>query len=470
MKLDDIKRVLVVGAGTMGQQIGLQCALYGYDVTLHDISQEVLDDAMARVAGYAAQMVEERHIKQRQADAALARITATVDAGEAASEADLISESVPEDPGLKGKVFAQFNTLCPARTIFTTNTSSLIPSMFAEATGRPAQFLAFHFHQPVWQANVADVMPHPGTSDETVALVEGFARRIGQIPIVLHRENYGYVFNAMYNALNTAAISLAARGVATVEDIDRAWMVVMKSPFGPLGTLDVVGLDTAWHITNYWAEQLDDKELKKNAAFLKEYVDAGRLGVKSGQGFYSYPDPAYLAPGFIGEAAPIPDADDGEEVAPVTRAPDVTLVAAGSGRAVKLDAAGVRLVLLCHTADTSAAASAANRALREAYPLASDVLIANVVVLKDVPKMFRKMAENALRKSYDEAVAGLPEGISAEDYVIILPDWDGSVVEGFGLRGVGREVGLVVLDGSGGVLGISQGDDLMQAARGFLGG
>jgi len=294
-----IKHILVIGAGTMGQQIGLQCAMYGFNVTLYDIEQDILQNALQRINTYAGELTTSGRLSDKEAEAALDRITISTDPAEAASQADLVSESIPEDPALKQDVFRLFNTHCPPHTIFTTNTSSLVPSMIAEATGRPAQFAALHFHQPVWVANLVDVMPHPGTSADTVTLLENFARQIGQIPIVLNKENYGYVFNAMYNSLNREAITLAANGVASVEDIDRAWMIVMKVPVGPMGMLDVVGLETAWHITDYWAKLLNDPQLKANAAFLKTYVDRGWLGVKTGRGFYSYPDPAYAQPGFL---------------------------------------------------------------------------------------------------------------------------------------------------------------------------
>jgi 3-hydroxybutyryl-CoA dehydrogenase len=210
---------------------------------------------------------------------------------------------VPEDPALKAHVFFQLDHVCPPHTIFTTNSSSLVPSMFAAATGRPAQFAALHFHSLVWESNVVDIMPHPGTAPETVEALTVFARRIGQIPIVLQKENHGYVFNAMFNELNTAAISLAANGVASPEDVDRAWMGVMKMPLGPFGWLDGVGLQTVWDITQYWAATTGDAQLQANADFLKQYVDKNWLGVKTGQGFYSYPDPAYARPGFLtGEA------------------------------------------------------------------------------------------------------------------------------------------------------------------------
>ena len=298
MKIDDIQRILIVGAGTMGQRIGLQGAMHGYQVTIHDIDPDMLNTATAQIKTYAGQLVAMGRLTEAEAEAALIRITTTADPAEAA-QADLLSESVPEEPELKAKVFAQFNQLCPPHTIFTTNTSMLLPSMFAEATGRPAQFAALHFHQVVWESNVVDIMPHPGTDPETVALLQAFAKRIGQIPIVLQKEHYGYVFNSMLGALNRAAISLAANEVASIEDIDRAWMGVMKMPIGPMGILDLVGLKTAWDITDYWARTLNDPELQTNASFLKKYVDRGQLGLKTGRGFYSYPDPAYQQPDFL---------------------------------------------------------------------------------------------------------------------------------------------------------------------------
>lgn len=288
MDADDIRTVLVVGAGTMGQQIALQCATHGFAVTLLDTEQAALDRARARLEALAGHVASDPAFAHTDVVADVARISATTDPAEAAHEADLVSESVPEDPALKGRVFAELDRLCPARTIFATNTSSLVPSLFADATGRPDRLAALHFHQPVWSATIVDVMPHPGTSPETVETLVGFAGRIGQVPIRLLRESPGYVFNAMYNALNREAITLAANGVATVEDIDRAWTTVTKMPNGPFGMLDHVGIDTAWHITDYWARTLGDAQLTRNAAFLKGYLDQGRAGVKSGRGFYDY--------------------------------------------------------------------------------------------------------------------------------------------------------------------------------------
>ncbi len=298
MMIEDVKRVLILGAGTMGQQIGLQCAIHGYDVVYYDISQEILDKALGRIARLGSWYASIGRLTEEGLQKALARMSATPDPAEAANDVDFVSESIPEDPELKGKVFAQFNKLCPDRTIFTTNTSMLVPSMFAEATGRPKKLVALHFHD-LRSNNLVDVMPHPGTDPEATQLVHDFAVSIGQIVIMLHRENSGYVFNTMLSSLFSSALSLASRKIATVEDIDRAWMGVMHTPIGPFGIMDQVGLSTVWIITDYWAKKTRDAQSQANANFLKQYVDKGHLGFKTNQGFYVYPNPAYSARNFL---------------------------------------------------------------------------------------------------------------------------------------------------------------------------
>ena len=301
MKIEDIKRVLILGAGTMGQQIGLQCAIYGYEVVYYDLTQDILDKALKRVAKLGSWYISRGHLTTESLEHALARISATSDPAKAAQDVDIISESVPEDPELKGKIFARFHKLCPERAIFTTNTSMLIPSMFAEATGRPEKLVALHFHD-LRANNIADVMPHPGTDPEVTRLVHDFAVSIGQIVILLHQENSGYVFNTMLSSLFSSALALASRNVAAIEDIDRAWMGVMHTAMGPFGIMDQIGLSTVWTITDYWAKKTGDAQAQANADFLKQYVDKGHLGYKTNQGFYSYPNPAYTQPEFLSGA------------------------------------------------------------------------------------------------------------------------------------------------------------------------
>ena len=298
MKVEDIQKILIIGAGTMGQQIGFQCAIHGFEIALYDVAQGALDKALTHLEKLAGGFVAAGKLSQVNAKRALDRIEICTDAARAADKADLVSESVPEDPDLKAHVFAQFNALCPERTVFTTNTSSLLPSMFAEATGRPDRFAAFHFHD-IRFTRIVDIMPHPGTSPKTIALIKAFADKIGQVALVLKKENPGYLYNAMFMQLAKAAQTLAANGVASVEDIDRAWMGVMNAPIGPFGIIDNIGLDTALKVTDYWAEVLQDPETKKNADFIRKYVEEGKLGAKNGRGFYEYPNPAFVKPGFI---------------------------------------------------------------------------------------------------------------------------------------------------------------------------
>jgi len=298
MKVDDIKNVLIAGSGTMGQQIGFQCALHDCNVVLYDLKKEFLEKAMERINRIAARMLREGRITQEIALAAISRIKTSVDMQEAAKDADLVSESVPEDPEIKGKVFGQLNALCPARTIFTTNTSTLLPSMIAQATGRPEKFLAYHFHD-IRMTNVVDVMPHPGTSPEVVQLVKEFAEKTGLAPIVLHKESMGYVFNYMFAGLFDNALTLASNDIAAVEDIDRVWMGIMRMLIGPFGLMDSVGLDTVWHVTNFWAKNTGDPVKIKNTEFVKKYVDRGDLGQKTRKGFYTYPNPSFTDPDFL---------------------------------------------------------------------------------------------------------------------------------------------------------------------------
>ena len=298
MKIEDIKKVLIVGSGNMGQQIGALCAIHGFEVILYDINQDILDQALERIKKLFKFFVASNKINQNEAEDAVGRIKSTTNAQTAAANADLISESVPEDPDLKGRIFSQFNTLCPDHTIFTTNSSVLVPSMFADLTGRPEKLAALHFHD-VRTTDIVDVMAHPGTSEETFILVCEFAIKIGQVPIVLKKEHSGYVFNFMLTALFQAAQTLAEKKVTSIEEIDRAWMGVTHMSIGPFGIMDSIGIDTVCDVTEYWANQFKDQQGKKNVLFLKEYVDKGQLGQKSKEGFYSYPNPTFQEPDFI---------------------------------------------------------------------------------------------------------------------------------------------------------------------------
>lgn len=282
----------------MGQQIGLQSAIHGYDVTIYDISEEIIANAQKRIGRYLEKL--DGHFYTEARATVEQRVRYTTDLASAARQADLVSESVPEDPELKGRVFGELHQLTPVHALFTTNTSTLLPSMFAEASGRPDKLIALHFHPDVWTSNVVDIMPHPGTSEETLSVTRAFASSIGQLPIVLEKEHSGYVFNTMLTALLGAANQLAVGQVASFQDVDRAWMGIMHTPSGPFGIMDHIGLDTVYKVTHFWAEHHQDAQQQRTAAFLKEhFIDQGHLGMKTGQGFYSYPNPEFTQPGFL---------------------------------------------------------------------------------------------------------------------------------------------------------------------------
>jgi 3-hydroxybutyryl-CoA dehydrogenase len=298
MKVDDIKKVLIVGAGTMGQQIATVCIMHGLAVNLYDVKKEFLDNGMEKIDRLLDFFVKHRRITEQEKLAAYKRITAYEVLEKAGADVDLVSESIPEDPKLKGQVFSQLNKICEEPTVFTTNTSTLLPSMFAADTGRPERFAALHFHD-VRVTTIVDVMPHPGTSPETIALVRDFAIRIGQTPIMMDRESVGYVFNFMLVNLFESALTLASNGVASIEDIDRSWMGVTRMVTGPFGLMDSIGLQTVWKVNDFWARATKDPQKIRNTEFVKKYVDQGFMGVKSKKGFYEYPNPKYQKPDFI---------------------------------------------------------------------------------------------------------------------------------------------------------------------------
>jgi 3-hydroxybutyryl-CoA dehydrogenase len=300
MKIEDIHKVLIVGTGTMGQKIALQCARSGYDVVAYDAVPKSLENAKSKIPAFAAALVDKGEMTPEASAAALSRIRYSSDPKDGA-DADLLNESVFEDVELKRRVFAQFNTICKPETIFTTNTSTLLPSMYAEATGRPAQFAALHFYG-VFDHNLADVMAHPGTAPEILDLLTAFARRIRQVPVVLKREHPGFLGNALVNAMTHVAFRIALIDkIATVEDVDRSVMLTLGTDCGPFGRLDLVGLDTVWHIMQSDAKLSDDPRDQALADdFKREFIDKGWLGLKSGRGFYTYPNPAWSRPGFLG--------------------------------------------------------------------------------------------------------------------------------------------------------------------------
>ena len=277
--MTDITTVAVLGTGVLGSQIAFQTAYSGFAVTAYDISDDALAAARERFAHLAATYRAEvpGAAEDGKADLALMRLTLSTDL-DAAAQADLVIEAVPEVLDLKRDVYTRLGELAPAKTIFATNSSTLLPSDMVEFTGRPDRFLALHFANRVWKFNTAEVM---GTTQTDPAV---FATEIGMVPIAVHKEKAGYVLNTLLVPLLNAGMGLAAGGYASVEDIDKTWRIATGAPLGPLQILDVIGLTTPYNILTH--SSTGDEKL---ATWLKEtYIDQGKLGVATGEGFYKY--------------------------------------------------------------------------------------------------------------------------------------------------------------------------------------
>ncbi|QAY59608.1 3-hydroxyacyl-CoA dehydrogenase [Microbacterium protaetiae] len=275
--------ITVLGTGVLGSQIAFQTAYSGYAVVAYDVSDEVLETAKNRFAKLAKTYARDLG-DQAKADAALERIRYSADLADAVAQADLVIEAVPEKLELKREVYTKLGEVAPAKTIFATNSSTLLPSAIAEFTGRPERFLALHFANQIWVHNTAEIMGHPGTDPQVYDEVVAFATSIGMVPIQLHKERSGYVLNSLLVPLLNAAGDLLVEGIASPEDIDAVWRIGTGAPQGPFQIFDVVGLTTAYNISAAGGEkqQAFAKLLKEN------YIDQGKLGIATGEGFYSY--------------------------------------------------------------------------------------------------------------------------------------------------------------------------------------
>jgi len=303
MKTLPINNVCVVGSGFMGSQIGLQCAVHGRSVWMHDVSESALACSARELAAVLDEQIEGGAAKADERQTILDRIRLTTSLDEAAADADLVIEAVKEDLDVKREVFRWLDEVCPPRTILTTNSSSLRISRIETATNRPGKLANTHFVQPIWKHPFVELMRGTATSDETLETLREFARSIGVVPFVVRRESTGFIYNRIWRAVKKEALHLVDRGVATPEDVDRTWMIQMEMPMGPFGLMDRVGLDVVRDIEMVYHEESGDPS-DAPPKLLLDKIEKGELGVKTGKGFYTYPDPSYESPGFLREASP----------------------------------------------------------------------------------------------------------------------------------------------------------------------
>ena len=284
--MPSIKTLTVLGTGVLGSQIAFQAAFHGFAVTAYDVDEDALAkarDRFTRLAGiYRAQVAG---ASEGKTEAALANLRLTADLGDAVVDADLVIEAVPELLELKRDVYRKLAELAPAKAIFATNSSTLLPSDLKDFTGRPDRFLALHYANNIWAQNIAEVMGTAETDPAVYAAVVDFARNSGLEPIEIKKEKAGYVLNSLLVPLLNAAAGLLLQGVADPHTIDKTWRISTGAPSGPFQIYDVVGLTTAYNI----ASASRDADSQAFAQYLKEhYIDQGKLGVASGEGFYKY--------------------------------------------------------------------------------------------------------------------------------------------------------------------------------------
>jgi len=281
-----IDTVGVLGAGTMGHGIAQVCAAVGCDVRLYDVTLEAAQAGVDRIRGNLDKGIERGKVTAAERDELMTRLTPTAALSEAATGADLVIEAAPESMELKERIFREVAAAAPADAILASNTSSLSIARISEAVTHPERFLGMHFFNPVHIMALVEVVWGPGTAEDVTQAAVAFSRRLGKEPIVV-KDAPGFASSRLGIVLGMEAIRMVEQGVASPEDIDKAMELGYRHPMGPLKLTDLVGLDVRLGIAEYLHETLGSDAFAP-PALLRRMVAEGKLGKKSGQGFYSW--------------------------------------------------------------------------------------------------------------------------------------------------------------------------------------
>ncbi len=285
--MSDIQKVAVIGSGTMGHGIAQVCAMAGIDAVMTDVEQAFVDKGIERIRGNLDKGVARGKVTEEQREAALARVSGTTSVAEAVAGADLVVEAAPEKIDLKRAIFEQVDANAPAHALLATNTSSLSIADIAAVVKQPGRLIGMHFFNPVHIMKLLEIVHHDGNDAATIDKTRGFADRIGKTPIVV-KDVPGFASSRLGIAIGLEAMRMVEDGVASAADIDTAMKLGYGFPMGPLELTDLVGLDVRLHIADYLAEALGPRFQAPQV--LRDKVDAGNLGKKSGQGFYRWKD------------------------------------------------------------------------------------------------------------------------------------------------------------------------------------
>lgn len=282
----EIRRVVVIGAGTMGHGIAGQAARFGYDVVLNDIDDARVNKGLSAIEAVYRAGVDKGKLAAADAEAARGRLRGASDLEAAVAGADLVVEAVPENMDLKRALFARVEAAAPATALLGTNTSSLSVTEIAAAVKAPERVVGLHFFNPVAVMPLLEIVRGEYTSDAAIEAARAFGARIEKTCIVV-RDSPGFATSRLGIALGNEAMRMFEEGVASAEDIDRAMVLGYRHPIGPLALTDLVGLDVRLAITEHLHRELGTDTFKAPKV-LRRMVRAGKLGKKSGQGFYTY--------------------------------------------------------------------------------------------------------------------------------------------------------------------------------------
>ncbi len=280
-----IKTIGIIGAGTMGNGIAQACAVSGLDAVMYDIAPAALERGVATVGKSLDRLIKKGTMTDADKAAVLARISTTTELAGVAG-ADLVLEAATENEQLKIKILGQVAALVPPETIIATNTSSISITRLAEASGRPERFVGMHFFNPVPMMALVEIISGLRTSKETVAAVTAFAEQLGKTPIGV-KNSAGFVVNRILCPMINEAIFALQEGLASAEEIDAGMKLGCNHPIGPLALCDLIGLDVELAVMEVLYGNFNDPKYRP-APLLRDMVDAGMLGRKTGRGFYSY--------------------------------------------------------------------------------------------------------------------------------------------------------------------------------------
>jgi enoyl-CoA hydratase/3-hydroxyacyl-CoA dehydrogenase len=286
MDIDDIQRITVLGAGTMGHGIAEVAALAGYEVVLRDINDELVSDGYEQIEWSLGKLAEKERISEADAEAALERVTPVVDMAEAAGDADVVIEAIVEDMDIKRDVYSDLSEAAPEEAIFASNTSSLSITDLSEATDRPEQFCGMHFFNPPIRMELVEVIRGEHTSAETMDTIVALAESFDKTPVRVRKDDPGFVVNSILVPLMNEACWLVEDEVATIAEVDSTTKYGMGMPMGAFELGDQVGNDVTLHVLDYMHEVLGD--VYAPCPLLQRYVENDKLGKKTGEGFYDY--------------------------------------------------------------------------------------------------------------------------------------------------------------------------------------